>query len=110
LLPVPNDANGLRLDHFAPATQSLLDDLRSDRSMGWVPSSAWLTKVAIDASGANAPSRIMAGLDRPGSPVTAAADPTFSNLRLILGVLLTVGGIGGIILLARPKPPMRMAG
>ena len=121
LLPVPTDANGLRLDHFAPATQSLLDDLRSDRSMGWVPTSAWLTKVAIDAaapqlsfdlaidaSGANAPSRIMAGLDRPGVPV--APDPTLNNLRLILGVLLAVGGIGGIILLARSKPPLRMAG
>ena len=123
LLPVPNDANGLRLDHFAPATPSLLDDLRSDRSMGWVPTAAWLTKVgieasapdltfdlAIDASGANAPSRIMAGLDRPNVPAPIAPDQTLNNVRLILGVLLTVGGIGGIILLARPKPPMRMAG
>jgi uncharacterized protein DUF2330 len=123
LLPVPNDANGLRLDHFAPASQSLLDDLRSDRSMGWVPTSAWLTKVgidasapdltfdlAIDASGANAPSRIMAGLDRPNVPAPVAPDQTLDNIRLILGVLLTVGGIGGIVLLARPKPPMRMAG
>jgi len=123
LLPVPNDANGLRLDHFAPATSSLLDDLRSDRSMGWVPTSAWLTKVgidasapdltfdlAIDASGANAPSRIMAGLDRPTVPASVAPDKTLDNLRLILGVLLTIGGIGGIVLLARPKPPMRTAG
>jgi hypothetical protein len=48
--------------------------------MDWVPTSAWLTKVgidaavpdlkfdhAIDASGANAPSRVMAGLDMPGA-------------------------------------------
>jgi hypothetical protein len=120
LLPAPVDSNGLRLDHFAPASQSLLDDLRSDRSMGWVPASAWLTKVgidavapdlkfdlAIDASGANAPSRVMAGLDMPGAVVPP--DRTLDNLRLLVGVLLTVGGIGGILLLLRPRTPMKMA-
>jgi uncharacterized protein DUF2330 len=120
LLPAPVESNGLRLDHFAPASQSLLDDLRSDRSMGWVPTSAWLTKVgidaaapdlkfdlAIDASGANAPSRVMAGLDMPGAAV--APDRTLDNLRLVVGVLLTAGGIGGILLLLRPRQPMKMA-
>ena len=120
LLPAPVDSNGLRLDHFAPASQALLDDLRSDRSMGWVPASAWLTKVgidtaapdlkfdlAIDASGANAPSRVMAGLDMPGAVV--APDRTLDNLRLVVGVLLTAGGIGGILLLLRPRQPMKMA-
>ena len=120
LLPAPVDTNGLRLDHFAPASQALLEDLRSDRSMGWVPASAWLTKVgidaaapdlkfdlAIDASGANAPSRVMAGLDMPGTVV--APDRTLDNLRLVVGVLLTAGGIGGILLLLRPRQPMKMA-
>ena len=120
LLPAPVDSNGLRLDHFAPASQALLDDLRSDRSMGWVPASAWLTKVgidaaapdlkfdlAIDASGANAPSRVMAGLDMPGAVV--GPDRTLDNLRLVVGVLLTAGGIGGILLLLRPRQPMKMA-
>jgi hypothetical protein len=41
--------NGLTLTHSAAATDSLLDDLRSDKGMGWVPSHAWLSKVAIDA-------------------------------------------------------------
>ena len=50
LLPVPTGDNGLSLDHSAPATASLLDDLRSDRGMEWVPTSAWLTKVRIDAA------------------------------------------------------------
>ena len=79
LLPTPTGDNGIRLDHSAAATQSLLDDLRSDRGMEWVPGSAWLTKIAvdssaaglsydlaIDASGANAPSRVDAGLELPG--------------------------------------------
>ena len=80
LLPVPTGDNGLALDHSAAATTSLLDDLRSDRGMDWVPTSGWLTKVAIDASapqlafdlaidpsGAGRPSRVMAGLDLPGA-------------------------------------------
>ena len=37
LLPAPTGDNGLGLAHSAPATVSLLDDLRSDRGMGWVP-------------------------------------------------------------------------
>ena len=120
LLPAPGDSNGLRLDHSAPATESLLSDLRSDRSMGWVPTSAWLTKVgidaaapdlkfdlAIDASGANAPSRVMAGLDMPGA--VAAPDRTLDNLRLAIGVVLTVVGIGGMLILLRPRRPLKPA-
>ena len=93
LLPVPTGTNGLALGHSAPATDGLLTDLRSDRGMGWIPSSAWLTKVsidaaapqlsydlAIDASGAGAPSRVMAGLALPGAVV--APDRTLDNLRL----------------------------
>ena len=120
LLPAPTGENGLGLGHSAPATDSLLADLRSDKGMGWIPESGWLTKVridaaapqlafdlAIDASGAGAPSRIMAGLDAPGTAV--AADRTLDNLRLAVGIMLTVGGIGGILLLLRQRPPLSMA-
>lgn len=74
LLPGPNPV--MRLLHSAPATGSLLDDLRSDDGMSWVPASAWLTKLRIDApaseitfdlavdvSGQGQPSRLAAGLD-----------------------------------------------
>jgi hypothetical protein len=120
LLPVPVTRNGMSLDHSAPATESLLSDLRSDRSMDWIPSSAWLTKVridaaapqlgfdlAIDASGAGAPSRVMAGLDLPNPAV--APDRTLDTVRLVVGILLTIGGIGGVVLLMRQRPPMSMA-
>jgi uncharacterized protein DUF2330 len=120
LLPVPVTRNGMSLDHSAPATESLLSDLRSDRSMDWIPSSAWLTKVridaaapqlgfdlAIDASGAGAPSRVMAGLDLPNPAV--APDRSLDTVRLVVGILLTVGGIGGVVLLMRQRPPMSMA-
>jgi hypothetical protein len=79
---------GLILDHSSAASDALLDDLRSDVGMEWVPREAWLTKVvvasdagdldfdlAIDASGAGRPSPVDAGFapftsnPAPGAPV-----------------------------------------
>jgi hypothetical protein len=51
LLPAPSEA--LALTHSEPATELLLDDLRSDTGMGWMPHSAWLTKLEIDSSAAD---------------------------------------------------------
>jgi hypothetical protein len=114
LLPVPTGSNGMRLDHSAAASQSLLDDLRSDRGMSWIPTSAWLTKVAIDssavglsydlaidASGAGAPSRVDAGLD------LANAQAIVQGLdagRLVLAVLFSLMGVAGIYLMTRFRP------
>jgi hypothetical protein len=114
LLPAPTGTNGMRLDHNALATNSLLDDLRSDRGMDWVPTTAWLTKVAIDsaasglsydlaidASGAGAPSRVDAGLARPGGPsLGGGADIA----RLMLAVLFSLMGVAGIHLMTRYRP------
>lgn len=83
MLPAPADAaNGLFLEHFAPASDLLLDDLRADAGMGWIPESAWLTKVeinaaapqltfdlAIEASGLGQPSAVRAGLSGSASTV-----------------------------------------
>ena len=105
-------------DHSA--SQSLLADLRSDRGMDWIPSHAWLTQVgidaaapdlsfdlAIDASGAGKPSRVLAGLDLPGT--VTPPDRTADAVRLLVGLLFTVGGIGGIVLLIRRRPPLAAA-
>jgi hypothetical protein len=40
---------GLTERSSAPATQALLDDLRSDKGMGWVPEQAWLTALRLGA-------------------------------------------------------------
>ena len=77
---LPGARDGLALAHSAPATTRLLDDLRADAGMQWVPRSAWLTKLrvdssaadlrydlAVDASGWAAPSRVAAGLELPGA-------------------------------------------
>jgi len=124
LLPKPTGDNGIRLDDSAWATASLLSDLRSDRGMDWVPSSAWLSKVvvdssaaglsydlAIDASGANAPSRVAAGLALPAvedvlktvQSVQSAASGVDVG-RLLLAVMFSVVGIFGIFLIARYRP------
>ena len=121
LLPAPVEANGLGLQHSAPASTSLLDDLRSDRGMAWVPAKGWLTKVtidsaaadlsfdlAIDASGAGVPSRVMAGLDLPGATVVAQ-DRSADIVRLLVGITLTIGGLGAIVLMSRRRPPLSMA-
>ena len=120
LLPAPSVGNGMSLDHSAPASQSLLDDLRSDTGMGWVPTSAWLTKVridaaasqmafdlAIDASGAAAPSRLMAGLDLPGATPFVETRPV-DLVRLAFAAAFAIGGIGGILWLTRRRPPVTL--
>jgi hypothetical protein len=99
LLPGPQD--GLVLGHSASATARLLDDLRSDVGMEWVPQSAWLTELrvdssvgdlrydlAVDASGAGHPSATAAGLEaprpRPGLPIDVPEE--VAALWLLLGM------------------------
>jgi hypothetical protein len=105
LLPAPTGGNGMRIDHSDKATIGLLDDLRSDVGMGWVPRSGWLTKIAIDASGpvltydlaidasgANNPSPVQAGLAEPG-PVyvdDGLAERLLFTGAIVLGALLLV--------------------
>jgi Uncharacterized protein conserved in bacteria (DUF2330) len=105
LLPAPDGFNGMTLQHSRPANDLLLSDLRSDRGMEWIPDKAWLTKIAldgtapqfgydlaVDASGANAPSRVAAGLDLPG-----ATDPTvMATMRWFAGVVFVTIGIGAV--------------
>ncbi|MEW6476071.1 MAG: DUF2330 domain-containing protein [Actinomycetota bacterium] len=83
--------DGVFLERSEPASKSLLDDLRSDKGMEWVPSEMWLTylrigeetsqleyDLAIDKAGLSKPSRVMAGLDAPppAPTTTSSAPPT----------------------------------
>ena len=120
LLPTPDGSNGLDLGYDQAASESLLTDLRSDRGMEWVPSSAWLSKVridasapqlsfdlAIDASGARQPSRRMAGLELPASVVQPDRSADF--VRTLVALTFTIGGVGGILFLLVRRPPMTVA-
>jgi len=120
LLPAPTGANGIRLDHSASASDGLLSDLRSDRGMEWIPTSGWLTKVAVDgtaaqlsydlavdASGAGQPSAVAAGLALPG----AAAPPSSVDLtRLLLALGLAAMGLLGVGIVMGARPGSRLAG
>jgi hypothetical protein len=95
LLPEPND--GLVRFYNRPASKSLLDDLRSDKGMEWVPPQMWLTALrvaeqadrlrydlAIHPYGTGAPSRIAAGLERPPAPpesTTTTAAPSTTTTK-----------------------------
>jgi hypothetical protein len=106
ILPRPG-AQGIELDHSAAATTSLLNDLRSDKGMEWIPTSAWLSKVRVDAAAiqlnydlavdnaGRAPSRVAAGLERPFTPVVPARG---TNETAVLLGIATIG-LGAILLL-----------
>ncbi len=95
--------NELELAHSAKATSNLLNDLREDVGMEWVPTSAWLTEVtvdanagdldfdlAVDASGKDKPSRIAAGLEPP------AKGGKDYPVALIAAVVAGVGMLGAV--------------
>jgi hypothetical protein len=120
MLPDPNGllgTPGLSLDHAAPASSQLLADLRSDKGMEWVPESAWLTKVginaeaselkfdlAIDASGAGAPSLEDAGF-MPFGPAPVPPSSTMVWVILLgLALSLPLAAAWLITMVARSGP------
>ncbi len=113
ILPAATTDSGLLLQHTAPASQSLLDDLRSDRGMEWVPERAWLMKLsvaslagdlrydlAVDTTGVGRPSRVAAGLERPATSaadeaVVATAGISGEAGTWLAGALLVITVVGG---------------
>jgi hypothetical protein len=111
MLPAPIGVNGMRIDHSAAATNSLLNDLRSDKGMDWVPSSGWLTKVVIDGSANQlrydlaissadaAPSAVAAGLASPTTPQRSQS----TELTAFAIFALTFLALGATLLLRPVK-------
>ena len=112
-LPAPTGDNGMRLDHSATASQSLLDDLRSDRGMEWVPKDGWLTRIAvdaaalqlsydlaIDASGQGVPSWVQAGFDAP-TPITVVIESA-TWTRLLVAAVAALAVLMLVLALGRP--------
>ena len=105
LLPEPSFTDGLSRTHAAWASDQLLNDLRSDVGMEWVPESAFLTKVeiasgapeldydlAIDPSGRGTPSAVDAGLEWPmGHTINTAGRAPVLPLLLIAVAMVPVG-------------------
>ncbi|HEV8228740.1 MAG TPA: DUF2330 domain-containing protein [Candidatus Limnocylindria bacterium] len=110
LLPIPF-ANGMVVDHSATASASLLNDLRSDKGMEWVPEMAWLTKIRINAAASqlsydlavsangSQPSRVAAGLEAP-APQTPAV-PANNSAQPIALAGIAILGLGALLLIGR---------
>jgi hypothetical protein len=110
LLPGPRE--GMALTHSQRAQQLLLDDLRSDDGMSWVPRSAWLTKLqidtaagdlgydlAVDASGQANPSPVAAGFELPVLEGDGGLDPEIIWALAMAAALAVVS----IVIVARPR-------
>ncbi len=100
---------GLRLERSEPASGSLLDDLRSDRGMGWVPHDMWFTYLKVDVNVGDltydlavAPSRDHrpalrdTGIDHVGSLVMPRLGETggVRPVATVLGVAAALGVLG----------------
>ncbi|MEX0750809.1 MAG: DUF2330 domain-containing protein [Dehalococcoidia bacterium] len=97
---LPGFRAGLDRTHNAPASETLLNDLRSDEGMGWVPESAWLTKLridstaedmtydlAVDTTEARSPSLVAAGLRAPEFVLRPNASEDATQTWLVMGAL-----------------------
>jgi hypothetical protein len=101
---LPVGRGGLALSHSAAATSSLLDDLRADAGMDWVPQTAWLSELrinsavsdlrydlAVDASGLARPSYTAAGLEPPTpKPILPLDTPEAAAVVLLLSAPLVL--------------------
>ncbi|HEX9437337.1 MAG TPA: DUF2330 domain-containing protein [Candidatus Limnocylindria bacterium] len=105
---------GLRVLTDQAASKALLNDLRSDEGMSFIPTAAWLTKVrvdgaasdirfdlAIDPTGVATPSRVAAGLEAPSTP-KAPATPTAVDPDRIVPALMLLAGWLAVLALLRP--------
>jgi hypothetical protein len=117
LLPDPN-SNGLTLQVSERASTQLLTDLRTDKGMGWIPSSFWLSKLridasakqlrydlAIDATGMGEPSLRDAGLV-PFGPIPAPSPWVGWVMVLVaIGLALPIGGGAFLARMASRRMP-----
>ena len=94
---------GVEVARSAPASTSLLDDLRSDKHMGWVPDSMWLSyfavstpagelrhDLAVSTHAGTLPSARMAGFSVPASD--GPGDWLVPVLLVVAPFVLVAGG------------------
>jgi hypothetical protein len=110
LITGTGDRPGLVLERSEAASPILLDDLRSDVGMAWVPEGGmWLSylrvdsaagdldfDLAIDASGSGEPSPVDAGLRRASAPIAEYGPVWGTAVWLALAVVGAVAVIGGL--------------
>lgn len=84
---------GLRLERSEPASGSLLDDLRADRGMSWVPRDMWFTYLKVDAAGGDLTYDLAAALSHDQAPAVHDTGVDQAD-SLVVPRLDEVGGFG----------------
>ena len=117
---LPGDAApGLALNRSEPATGRLLNDLRTDKGMEWMPNKMWLSylkvealpsqltyDLAVDATGAGQPSAKAAGFEETARPAPPAVVTTDDGSTPILpwalaGTAVLALATGGVLVARR---------
>jgi hypothetical protein len=112
---------GLSLERSQAASAPLLDDLRSDKGMEWVPSSMWLTHLQLDAPAGGLdydlavaahdgalPSLVDAGI--PASKARSVAETTSNRTLWPLAIGATFGALALLVLPAHRRASGVIAG
>jgi hypothetical protein len=115
MLPGPDGFNasdarpivpGMRLERSERASDLLMSDLKADKGMGWMPKSMWLSYItigasaaelrydlAIDASGADRPSYVAAGLQAALKDIADLATGDRLAFPIVLSIALAGAGV-----------------
>jgi hypothetical protein len=107
------DLPGLSVKSFGKAGSSLLQDLRSDRGMGWLPRSGmWLTALAIHTTAGNIQGDLSIDGGGPIAPARPVVAPEVdgSTWSIWLASVVALAGVVLVWLLWRPlRPPVSPA-
>lgn len=116
---------GLTLTRSEQASELLLNDLRSDENMDWVPDSAWLSYLVLDTPAENVTYDLSVGVGESGVSFVDAGltrfEPTTEQLEqyglervrsdwevlAVIAAALAAGLIGGVIASSRRLKPSR---
>ncbi len=79
---------GVQLAQSHPASESLMNDLRSDHGMSWIAPNAWLSYLTVNAPAGQLTYDLAADVTGPGVPSPRAAAMTLP----LTGELLTLAG------------------
>jgi len=108
LTPQISGMPGMTLRASGPADASLLQDLRSDEGMGWLPTEGmWLTAMSL-----HTPAGFLSAdlsIDGGGPPRAAIPSPAGSRWVEWMAVMAGLFGAVGLMALWRPAPPFRTA-
>jgi len=98
---------GLSLERSEPANTSLLDDLRSDVGMEWVPEDMWFTYLQVDAEAGDLDYDLAVSADDSTLPTladTGVKAPETRSIKAPGGGLVTwplaAGAVAAVVVLA----------